>query len=132
MISSNLTPFVRTVRLCSLALLLGALGACGGSETVETPAADADRGKAMRAHMQAHFDSFLALPPDVVEALERGELTQAEVDARAANGEFEKFFQFRTPADLPADLEWQDGQDLPDLGSPEAKKGGTLYGAIAD
>jgi len=41
-------------------------------------------------------------------------------------------FRFRTPADLPADLEWEDGMDLPEIGSPEAVKGGTYYDSIAD
>jgi microcin C transport system substrate-binding protein len=42
------------------------------------------------------------------------------------------FFSFRTPADLPDNLEWQDGSHLPEIGSPEAKKGGTQYGALQD
>lgn len=42
------------------------------------------------------------------------------------------FFSFKTPADLPADLEWEDGMDLPDLGSPEAQKGGTFNYFVAD
>ncbi len=111
--------------------LLAALGACGGSEQTET-APDADRGAAMRAHMQAHFDSFPSLPPELVEKIERGEISQADVDARVARGEFPKFFQFKTPADLPEGLVWEDGMDLPDLGSPDAKKGGTLYASLAD
>ena len=43
-----------------------------------------------------------------------------------------EFFSFKTPADLPADLTWQDGRHLPDIGSPSAVKGGTEYGAIQD
>ena len=42
------------------------------------------------------------------------------------------FFRMRTPADLPTNLSWENGMDLPDLGSPEAKKGGTQYGSIQD
>ncbi len=42
------------------------------------------------------------------------------------------FFRFRSIEDLPADLEWQDGSELPDLGSPEAKKGGTFYYFVQD
>ena len=42
------------------------------------------------------------------------------------------FFGFKTLADLPPDLLWQDGSDLPDIGSREAVKGGTEYGAIQD
>lgn len=112
------------------------LGACGGSGGAEDgpvdEAARAEQAAALEAHMQAHFDATYSLPPDVVEKLERGEITQADVDARGAAGEFEKFFQFKTPADLPADLVWEDGSDLPELGSPDAQKGGTLYGSLSD
>jgi microcin C transport system substrate-binding protein len=41
-------------------------------------------------------------------------------------------FSFKTPADIPADLLWEDGMDQPDLGSPEAKKGGTQYHFMQD
>lgn len=54
----------------------------------------------------------------------------AEVEAYyAANPDF---FSFKTLADMPVDLEWQDGSHLPDIGSPSAKKGGTQYQAIQD
>lgn len=54
----------------------------------------------------------------------------AEADAYyAANPEF---FSFLTPADLPADLVWQNGSGLPDIGSPEARKGGTQYEYTSD
>ena len=35
-----------------------------------------------------------------------------------------EFFAFKTLADLPADLTWEDGMDLPELGSDDAIKGG--------
>ena len=38
-----------------------------------------------------------------------------------------ELYQFKTLADLPADLKWETGADLADLGSPDAKKGGTLH-----
>lgn len=41
-------------------------------------------------------------------------------------------FSFKTSADIPADLVWEDGMDLPDIGSPEAKKGGTQYEYMGD
>ncbi|MFV1995121.1 MAG: extracellular solute-binding protein [Verrucomicrobiales bacterium] len=41
-------------------------------------------------------------------------------------------FVFATPEDLPGDLRWENGLDLPDIGSPQAKKGGTLHGALSD
>ena len=43
-----------------------------------------------------------------------------------------EFFSFKTPGDLPAGLTWQDGSHLPDIGSQEAKKGGTQYVRIQD
>jgi microcin C transport system substrate-binding protein len=134
MTSSLPATILRRTRELVLVALVAALGACGGSEPDESavPPPDADREAAMRAHMQAHFDSFYSMPPEVWEGLERGEITREEVDARAAKGEFEKFFRFETTADIPADLVWEDGSDLPDLGSPRAKKGGTLYGSLAD
>lgn len=42
------------------------------------------------------------------------------------------YFKFATAADIPADLVWEDGMDLPDLGSPEAKKGGTYHERVQD
>lgn len=122
-----------------LLLLLTAVlvSACGGTDSAgESAAEDAAAGAARKvdaaAHMQAHFDNFYSLPPEVTEALERGELSQEAVDARIAAGEFEKYFQFKTPEDIPADLVWENGLDLPEFASPDARKGGTFYGALAD
>ncbi len=55
--------------------------------------------------------------------------TQEVLDYYAANPEF---FTFATIDDLPKDLAWDDGSDLPDIGSPEAKKGGTYNERIQD
>lgn len=55
--------------------------------------------------------------------------TQEVLDYYAA---YPDFFRFRTLADLPADLSWENGMDLPDLGSPLAIKGGTQYGSVQD
>jgi microcin C transport system substrate-binding protein len=121
--------------LTCLFLVLGTL-ACSSSETPEQAAQASEdfeaRKAAMLAHMQNHFDTKISLPPEIVEGLERGEISADEIDARAAKGEFEKFFQFKTPADIPTDLDWEDGSDLADIGSPNAKKGGTLYLALSD
>jgi microcin C transport system substrate-binding protein len=38
-----------------------------------------------------------------------------------------EFFEIRTEADLPQDLEWKTNLDDPEIGSPEAKKGGTFH-----
>ena len=40
------------------------------------------------------------------------------------------FYQFKTPADIPTDLVWETGADLPEIGDPEAKKGGTFHTEI--
>ncbi len=42
------------------------------------------------------------------------------------------FFQFKTLADLPTDLEWVNNSHLPEVGSPKAKKGGTSTARIQD
>lgn len=40
------------------------------------------------------------------------------------------YLVFRRPKDLPDDLDWQKGDDEPELGSPKAVKGGTLRLAL--
>ena len=42
------------------------------------------------------------------------------------------FFHFATPADLPKDLVWQDGSNVPEFSAPDAKRGGTLDYCISD
>src|SRR5688572_18742885 len=37
-----------------------------------------------------------------------------------------EFFKKTDPSTIPGDLKWENGMDQPDLGSPDAKKGGTL------
>ncbi|MGB4246863.1 MAG: ABC transporter substrate-binding protein, partial [Pseudohongiellaceae bacterium] len=41
-------------------------------------------------------------------------------------------YSFKTPADIPQNLVWENGMDLPDIGSPEATKGGTQYEFMPD
>tara|TARA_R110000772_G_scaffold61283_1_gene138100 strand:+ start:89512 stop:91467 length:1956 start_codon:yes stop_codon:yes gene_type:complete len=54
----------------------------------------------------------------------------AEVEAYyAANPDF---FSFKTPADLPPDLVWENNNHLPEIGSPDAIKGGTQNAAMQD
>ena len=55
--------------------------------------------------------------------------TQKVLDFYDANPER---FRFKTMADIPADLEWETGADLSEIGSPEAIKGGTWYEYIED
>ncbi|MDT8428333.1 MAG: extracellular solute-binding protein [Pseudomonadales bacterium] len=39
---------------------------------------------------------------------------------------------FASPADIPTDLVWDDGMQHPDIGSPDAVKGGTYYEVLED
>jgi microcin C transport system substrate-binding protein len=43
-----------------------------------------------------------------------------------------EFFSFKSLADLPVNLNWEDGLSLPEVGSPNAVKGGTEYVRIQD
>ncbi len=45
---------------------------------------------------------------------------------------YPEFFTFASIEDLPDGLEWEDGMDLPDLGSPDARKGGTEFATLQD
>lgn len=54
----------------------------------------------------------------------------AEVEAYYA--EHSDFFHFATPTDLPDTLVWEDGMDQPEIGSPDAIKGGTFHARLAD
>jgi microcin C transport system substrate-binding protein len=117
-------------RILAVIALCATLSGCGGGEekksAAATPAAD------NTAEVQEYYRTKVKVPAEVWEQLERGEITQEEVDRRSAAGEFQKFFRFAKPEDLPADLVWEDGMDLPDLGSPQAKKGGTFSYFIDD
>ena len=117
-----------SARLLAPAALAGLLAACGsGSDgSAEQPVRD------NTAEVQEYYQTKVSLPAAVREAFERGEITQEEIDARTAAGEFPKFFRYATLDDLPAGLEWDDGMDLPEFASPEARKGGTLYYWIDD
>lgn len=55
---------------------------------------------------------------------------QKEMDALLHRLERPKFFDILTEADLPTDLEWTTDLDQPEIGSPNAKKGGTIHSYI--
>lgn len=68
-------------------------------------------------------------PTSVSETSEAPDNTQEVLDYYAAHPDF---FIFATPADVPGDLAWENGSDLPEIGSPDAKKGGTWSARIQD
>ncbi|MEE4362153.1 MAG: hypothetical protein V2I63_11605, partial [Pseudomonadales bacterium] len=122
-----------TWKLRILALLAPALlVACGGGAPEEASETTAARRADAAAAREAHYASQPSLPPAVREAYERGEISQEALDARIDAGEFEPFFVTATPAEIPADLTWEDGSQLPEFSAPDARKGGTLQGAIQD
>ena len=53
-------------------------------------------------------------------------------EVQAYYAERPDFFSFKTPADLPKELVWENGSHLPEVGSPAAKKGGTEYVRLQD
>ncbi|MFO1450751.1 MAG: extracellular solute-binding protein [Opitutaceae bacterium] len=55
-----------------------------------------------------------------------------EVDLARTVKEQSSFYHFKTLADLPANLPWQDGSDLPEFADINAKKGGTFNYYIQD
>lgn len=59
---------------------------------------------------------------------------KAKLDAlvQAFYDENADFFTFSSPDKLPAGLKWENGENEPELGSPEAKKGGTFNYYISD
>lgn len=56
----------------------------------------------------------------------------ARDEAKAYYAAHAEFFHFKSPADVPANLVWDDGSDLPEFSAPEAKRGGTLNYWIPD
>jgi len=78
------------------------------------------------AHRTAELERDLAAEPagDARTAL------QQEYDDLLRRLQRPDFFEVLTEADLPADLEWTTQLDEPELGSPEAKKGGTFHSYI--
>lgn len=54
------------------------------------------------------------------------------VDVQAFYAADPEKYSFKTLADLPQDLVWESGEGLSDIGSPNAKKGGTQYEYMAD
>jgi microcin C transport system substrate-binding protein len=82
------------------------------------------------AEVEEYYATFKRAPIDLKAKLAAGDVTQEQF-----NREMESvplFFQFKTMADVPEGLSWTNNQHLPDIGSPDAVKGGTRYGALQD
>ena len=55
-----------------------------------------------------------------------GQELQREMDRIKFRQDAGDYFAFKTLADLPADLTWENGMEQPEIGDPKAKKGGTF------
>jgi microcin C transport system substrate-binding protein len=66
---------------------------------------------------------------DTEESVAAPDITNEVQDYYASRPDF---FSFKSIAGLPANLNWQDGSHLPDIGSDKAIKGGTEYGRLQD
>lgn len=53
-------------------------------------------------------------------------------EVNAYYAEHADFYRFKTLTDLPSDLVWENGMDLPEFASPKAQKGGTLHTRLQD
>ncbi|MGF1530351.1 MAG: extracellular solute-binding protein [Puniceicoccaceae bacterium] len=127
--------------------LLGlTLAACSGPGTKDAPVSSPQAIKAtlsildqdpatlegQDAILRKYYATKVSLPPAIFEAFESGRMDRETLDATIAKGTFPNFFRLASIEDLPADLRWEDGLDLPDIGSPDAVKGGVLYGRLQD
>jgi len=107
------------------------LSGCGKNSSTKTAGSDFPPHDVF-PEVETYYATKVSLPADVFEDLEAGRITQEEVDRREAAGEFPKFFRLATIDDLPDNLVWEDGGELPEIGSPDAVKGGIRYRALQD
>lgn len=114
-------PFI-TLLTGLLAILLSG---CGGGES--TPAAEA---RDITQEVQEYYRTFKRPPLELKAQLASGAISQEEYNRQMEDVEL--FYQFKTIEDLPEGLLWERGEGLEEVGSPEAKKGGTSYGALQD
>ncbi len=121
----NMRPLA-PISLLALAVFLWGCGKKDADTSEDFPPID------NTAEVEEYYRTKVVLPPEIFEDLERGVITQDDLDARIENGEFPRFFRFATPDDIPDNLVWDDGMHLPEIGDPDAKKGGTFYGALPD
>lgn len=68
------------------------------------------------------------LPDQIAKAKTLDEKAELEKQLVIARERLKKpeYFTFATPEALPKDLKWEDGMEEPELGDPQAKKGGTM------
>lgn len=113
--------------LGGIAVLLGLAG-CGGSS--DETASEAFPPQDITAERDAFYASYKYVPLELKNQLADNKITQEEYDEKVAA--MPLFFEDKTIEDLPADLDWEDGSDLPEFANVDAPKGGTFYNYIQD
>lgn len=68
------------------------------------------------------------LPAQIAKEADAAKKAELEAELFKVRERLKKpeYFTFAKPEDVPADLKWEDGMDEPEIGDPNAKKGGTL------
>lgn len=121
---------------CALAMAAFVLSACKRGEEYKPYDNTAEREafyKRYNAETSARLANEFkeleaALAGDLAEpARKEKERTMADLKRRLERPDY---FEFFTEDQLPRDLQWETAEDEPELGSPQAKKGGTLHGYI--
>ncbi|MEX0330532.1 MAG: extracellular solute-binding protein [Puniceicoccaceae bacterium] len=122
--NQSLTSLLKYLSLFSV--LAALLSGCGGGSD------DADTAEVIdnTAEVEEYYATFKRVPLELKAKLDSGAIGQE--DFNRAMEDVPLFFQFKTIADIPEGLNWTNGMELPEFGSPNAKKGGTIYSALQD
>lgn len=120
-------------RLLLLALAAGVLAGCRDARSHAPYDNTAERENFYERFNRETREKLVKQQAELTEAL-AGDLDEAErAEKEKLLAELKRrlerpdYFEILTEADLPANLDWQTNLDSPDIGSPEAKKGGTLH-----
>lgn len=92
--------------------------------------AESEQKVSIYPQMRAFYENHRSVPLKVQRALADGDLSAAEYEAKLST--YPKFFRERNLADIPVGLSWERGDELPEIGSAEAQKGGVLRGSLQD
>ena len=100
------------------------LGGCSDQQAEQYPPQD------VFPEMRAFYENHRNIPPEIQRTLASGTLSETAFEAQKHR--YPKFFKQASLADLPTHLRWENGQDLPEIGSPNARKGGVLRSFLQD
>jgi microcin C transport system substrate-binding protein len=113
--------------------MLVVLAGCGKKSDTSDDAQSAEAtNQKLEERIQDYYKTKWAIPTEIRHKVAAKEISSEELEQMKAEGKFKHYFEFKTIADLPQDLEWDDGMDLPDLGDPNAIKGGTYHEYLRD